>query len=210
VIRRVLLVGLILLLVLIGGDVAARAWAQSRVGDELRRSLDLSRKPDVSLGGFPFVWHAVEGSFPSARLRAEDVTARGVSFAEIDVTLVGIRFSPRQLAAGRATTIAARGGHGTASLGGPGLTRLLRDRGVPVTVQLSAGTVTLTSERVPGRASATVGLDGGRLLIRSAELGAAYAVELPELVPGIRFTSARVTGSIAVLGLALNRVRLRV
>lgn len=210
--RRLQVLGLVLLVLaglLVAGDAVARVLAEHRVGQEIEASFTLSRRPDVSVGGFPFVWHLVRGSFPSARLHVEDVRVRGVPFAELDVTLVAIRLSPRRLVTGDLRTVTARGGHGTASLDGDGLTRLLRDHGVPVTVQVSGGTVTLTSERIPGRASGTVGVQGGRLLIRSAELGASYAVDLPELAPGIRFASARVTGSTAVLELALSHVRLR-
>lgn len=99
---------LAVLAVLIAGDRVANAVAQRTLGNALQSELSTPTRPDVNIGGFPFVTQALGGSFSSVQVTAEDATVRDgeitVPIANLDATLTDITATNRY-----ADIVASRG-----------------------------------------------------------------------------------------------------
>ena len=90
---------LAVLAVLIAGDRVANAVAQNALATRLQSELSTPTKPEVSIGGFPFVTQVLGGSFSSVQVIADDATVQegptSVAIAHLDATLTGITASDR-------------------------------------------------------------------------------------------------------------------
>ena len=90
---------LAVLAVLIAGDRVANAVAQNTLAGQLQSELSTPTKPEVSIGGFPFVTQVLGGSFSSVRVTADDATITEgpstVAIARLDATLTGITATDR-------------------------------------------------------------------------------------------------------------------
>lgn len=90
---------LAVLAVLIAGDRVANAVAQNVLATQLQSELSTPTKPDVSIGGFPFVTQVLGGSFSSVQVTADDATVKegptSVAIAHLDATLTGITATDR-------------------------------------------------------------------------------------------------------------------
>lgn len=101
--RRTLLVALALVVVLGAAAVIVDTVAASRVEHRLSMSLasapGITYRPEVTLGGFPFLTHASSGEFTGATITARGVPipqgcsypAAGPCFAELGATLGALR-----------------------------------------------------------------------------------------------------------------------
>jgi len=90
---------LAVLAVLIAGDRVANAVAQNTLATQLQSELATPTKPEVSIGGFPFVTQVLGGSFSSVQVTADDATVQegptSVAISHLDATLTGITASDR-------------------------------------------------------------------------------------------------------------------
>lgn len=90
---------LALLAVLIAGDRVANAVAERTLGNALQSELSTPARPDVDIGGFPFVAQALGGSFKEVQVAAENATVRDgettVPLAQLNATLTDITASNR-------------------------------------------------------------------------------------------------------------------
>jgi len=90
---------LAVLAVLIAGDRVANAVAQNTLATALQSELSTPAKPDVDIGGFPFVTQALGGSFSSVQVTADDATVTDgnttVAISHLDATLTGITATDR-------------------------------------------------------------------------------------------------------------------
>lgn len=178
----------VLIALLIALDFGARVWAGSWVGERIEQSLHLSEKPSVSFGGFPFLVEVGRGDVPSATVTARTLSIHGVPLESVVLHLRYVTFSPSQLLLRRAGTIRASSGTGTATLTGEGLSRALAKRGAQVRVRIAGGLVHLSSPRIPGEVTARLSIEGRRLVLRaSSAVPVDFHLELPAIVPGIRF-----------------------
>ncbi len=80
--RKFAVVLVVLAVLLVAGDFAARAYAESRAATAVQLELATATTPDVSIEGFPFLLHAVQGRYPQVIVTAADVD---------NATLPGIR-----------------------------------------------------------------------------------------------------------------------
>ena len=76
-----------LVLVVLVADAPARASAERRVAADLQASAVFAAPPEVELAGWPFLWHAATGSYPSVAIRA----------AGVDVPVVALLPTPSPL-----------------------------------------------------------------------------------------------------------------
>jgi hypothetical protein len=108
---------LVAVLVLAGvGDALARSAAEKRAADHVQRSLDLDEAPEVSLGGWPFLVHALRGSFPTIEVTVGSLRARGVELEEVNVILQDVEVELDQILAGSAEGVRSKSGRGQAAL----------------------------------------------------------------------------------------------
>ena len=82
----------------IGGDYAARAWADSEVAERLQPKLGTPTLPTVDVGSFPFIPQALSGDVSSVRVQAQDVgvtTGEKLQLRQLDVTATGVHSDDR-------------------------------------------------------------------------------------------------------------------
>ena len=210
--RRLLVFLVVLALVLIAADVGVRALAEDQLSRRLQTELELSRRPEVSLGGFPFIPGFVGGNIPSASVTAPELRVRGLSMRRVRLSLRGLSFSLVGILLGDQRAVSVARGEGTASVTADGLTQILRDRGFPATVRLASGRAFVSAEVLPEEVEADVSLSGGSILLRPAGgmPPVTLSVDIPNVVPGLRYKDLRLRGSEAVLSFRLRKARLRV
>jgi len=198
---------------LVAAELILRAVAANVAAAELTDAFHLSREPDVSIGGFPFVVQALTGHLSSVTVKDHDFRASGgVSIHEMELTLHGVRFSSGQLLRRRTGTITADRADGNAMLTGPNITAALQARGTNVNVRFAGGKVLLTSPSFPGTLTAKVTLDGRTLTIRpeGTVVTQTLSIVLPEIVNGLDYSRARVVGSVAVVDVRADHPTFRV
>ena len=114
---------LAVLAVLIAGDRVANAVAQNTLATALQSELSTPAKPDVDIGGFPFVTQVLGGSFSSVQVTATDATVTDgettVAIAQLDATLTGITATDRY------QNIVASRGEATALIDWAGISSLV-------------------------------------------------------------------------------------
>ncbi len=89
-VRKLLITLAVLVVLLVAADFVARAYAEHRAADAVQSELGLTAAPDVSIEGFPFLYHAISGSYPEVVITASDVD-EGVlpgTTARVDLTTV--------------------------------------------------------------------------------------------------------------------------
>jgi hypothetical protein len=125
---------LAVLAVLIAGDRVANAVAQNMLATQLQSELSTPTKPEVSIGGFPFVTQVLGGSFSSVQVTADDATVQegstSVAIAHLDATLTGITASDRyqNVVADRGEATALVDWTGVSTLAGQQMSYVADDR----------------------------------------------------------------------------------
>jgi LmeA-like phospholipid-binding len=207
---RKLVIGLLVLaLAFVVADFVARSYAEDRASTALQDSFHLSKKPTVTLAGFPFLFHAASGHFDSISLSDKDFHVQGVDIRSIELTLHDVHFSLKGLTSGRGGTVRVARGEGNASLTGEAVTELLRGQGAPVTIRFEGGRAVLSSSQLPGEIDGTLSIRRGHLVVASPEAAGSYSLALPEILPGIRYTGVRVDGDAAVVAFEVPKQTFR-
>lgn len=195
-------------LVLAGvGDALARSAAEKRAAEHVRRSLDLDETPGVSLGGWPFLVHALRGSFPTIEVDAGSLRARGVRLENVAVTLEDVEVKLDQILAGSAEGVRSKGGKGVATLSEDELNRVVARAGPVATVRLEGDRafVEAGGQEAPG----TLEVTGTELVIKSEGLPRALRIELPGVIEGLTYEAVEVRDGRAHLEFGLSSARLR-
>jgi len=148
--RRLLLVVALLLAIGVAADFGSARLFESRVTTALQRKYALGERPVVQVRDFPFLPHLLTGRFSTIDLAADDVHARGITVASLELHLHDVTVPRSVLLGGRGRVRVARA-DGEVKLGEAEINRLLAER-------LQGGSVTL-------------GSDGVRLQIRTEALG---------------------------------------
>lgn len=206
--RKLLIAVIVLAALVLGGDAVARVVAEHRVAAELQSSFDLNVRPSVSIQGWPFLIHLIDGEFPTVGATATDVDKGGVVFSKVSVVLRRVHFTfPRALTGGHGSARAASGS-GTAELTAEDLSDALRAHDIPVTVGFSAGHLTVSSSSTGIALEAPLNLDGTTLQIGPVEAASTtlgpFRLDLPTVVGGFSYASARVADDKVVLRLGIR------
>jgi hypothetical protein len=165
-------------LIAVGADFGARWFVERAVATELSSSFELTSKPSVAIGGFPFIVRFLDGTLPSVRVEATEPSTGDLLFERIELTLEDVSFDPERVLGGSVDRVRTRGGDGIASFSDESLTRALRDRGVEAAVAFRGGEVVVESGGT--EVGGDVELEGARLLV-SSDAGVSTAVDLPSL-----------------------------
>lgn len=102
--RRILLVGAVLVLALVGLDRGAELVAERVAADQTRGRLSLPSTPDVEVGGFPFLTQVVSG-----RLQEVHVTLSGAPLGRLTAERVVV--TARDLDVDRRMPLESHAGH---------------------------------------------------------------------------------------------------
>lgn len=207
---RFLIALVLLLALLVGGDIFLRSVTENRAADQIQASLDLDETPDVNLGGWPFVFKALGGNFPSVSISVEDARIQGVRLEDVTLDLRNVRFRLADLLAGDERAVETGGGTGAASIDSRGVSRALRRQGVDVEVSLNGdGSVTVRDERLPEAVAGEMTLEEGAVVIVADGLPQRLRFFLPELIDGLTYESLEVSAGVAELGFSFPSGTLR-
>lgn len=197
--KKLVVFGLVLLAIALVLDFGARAYAESQASNVLKTSLHLSRKPQVSLNGFPFLVHLATERFDSVTIDGRDVRVSGLRIRSVHIELDEVRFSLSSLVTGGHGEIETKSGSGSAELTADALSDAFRDRGVPVDLQFADGHVEVTSNLVGGSITADLALRGRQLVLTSPSAAQPFTVTLPRLIAGISYTKADIQDDVVVM-----------
>jgi LmeA-like phospholipid-binding len=211
VLKKLLLASVIVLAGLyVAADFGARALADAGVAKDLQTTLHLSSRPDVSLGGFPFIPKLVSGHFDTVTAAGHGLSSGDVRFSRVDLTVHDVKTSAWRLIRGAGTRIAIGSGAGTASMTAADASAALKAAGVDVTVTFENGHVLVHSPNGAGSVDVTPAIRHGALLLRSSNLPVSVRIPLPEIVPRLHYTDVRITGSQAELSFEIRSTTLDV
>ncbi|HST82419.1 MAG TPA: DUF2993 domain-containing protein [Kineosporiaceae bacterium] len=96
--RRFFILIVILVLLAVAADRAAWWFAERSIAQEIQNTQNLSARPDVTVGGFPFLTQALRGRYKEidADLRDPDVEG-GLKIDTLKITLRGVRVATGDL-----------------------------------------------------------------------------------------------------------------
>src|SRR5436190_7169878 len=140
--RRFVISIAVLVGLLVAADFGLRLYSQHVVADEIQTSLELSEKPSVSFGGWPFVPHVLSGDLPSATLSAKEFTAQGVRLTRVSMSLHDLHLASRRLLQAGESVIKVKTGTGTAVLTAEDLNATLKSEHLPLEVSIQDGRAT--------------------------------------------------------------------
>jgi LmeA-like phospholipid-binding len=83
----------ILIVLLVGLDFAARAVAEQVTASQIEQQASLAKKPDVSIEGFPFLTQVAAKKFDDVKIGISDLQAGPVLINSIDATATDIKLS---------------------------------------------------------------------------------------------------------------------
>ena len=202
--RRFFVVLVVLGVLLVGADFALKFLGEYWVARELQGQLELSNRPDVSLEGFPFIPHLISGEFEEVRLRSGPTEVKGIELEAVELDLRQVRFSTRQLVAGGKATIRGEEGDGHIALTGRGVTEALNRANIPLRVRFVDGQVAIGSPQLGLEGRAELSTRDGRLVLTPAGFPRIFSFPLPELVPGVDYTTAEVRGAEAEVAFTVD------
>jgi hypothetical protein len=106
--RRLIISLVVLVVVLVGLDFGARAAAESVMASKIQQQ-GLTNKPDVSIGGFPFLTQVASKSFQQVSISDTNQAAGPVTITSFNATASGIKLSSYAFSSGTIGSL-----HGTA------------------------------------------------------------------------------------------------
>jgi hypothetical protein len=154
---RKLLIGLaIVVVILVIGDVVAKAYAESQLRDRAERAVRGATSASGSISSFPFVGRLLlSGSVPEVKVGVAPVGAGRVTFSSVDVDLHDVHVDRDLLINDRKVRLTSIGsGTVTAAITEAEISRLA---GVPISFTPGRATVSIGGIAVSGQLSAANG-----------------------------------------------------
>jgi LmeA-like phospholipid-binding len=87
--RLLILLGIFLIVVVVAVDRVGAIIAGQVLASKLKTDEHLAHRPDVTVGGFPFLTQALRGSYSDVKVTAHDVDVNNVNVTTIAVQLHG-------------------------------------------------------------------------------------------------------------------------
>jgi len=136
--RRYLLVLAIVVALLVVLDFVSRAVAENIMATQIQKQ-GLSQKPDVSIGGFPFLTQVASKNFQQVMISTTNLTEGPVTITKVGVIANGIRLKSYSSASGTITSLS-----GTALISFSSLGNTLAQQVGPLGQLLNGGGLQLT------------------------------------------------------------------
>ncbi|MFN2388202.1 MAG: DUF2993 domain-containing protein [Actinomycetota bacterium] len=203
--RTLLKLVAVLLVLGVGADIAARSYAQGRIASMLATSLELDADPEVEIGGWPFLTHALGGSLPTLEAGIGRLRVRGITLDDARIELRDVTFSPSRVLAGDTGSVRAANGTGRVVLDEQGLRELLAREGAPFTIAIERGRLTARSDELGRSMTADASIRGSALVIALDEPLSDVTIDLPQVAGGITYRAVRVRDATLELELRLDR-----
>jgi hypothetical protein len=183
-VRALLVVLLLLGGLLLAADRGAEAFAEDRVAQLVAERGGLAGRPEVEIGGFPFLTQAVGGRYDDVRIGLTGADLGQPEGTRADVSLRGVQVALSDVLSGSVQQVPVERVDGTATLAyallaaelGPGTTVTRNGDGLRV-----QRTVEVAGVSVPLTATGTVSLDGDTLVV-DVEDASGAGVDVPDLL----------------------------
>ena len=204
--RKLVITVIILLALLVAADFGARAYAESRTADAIKAEVGTDVTPDVSIEGFPFLWHAVQGTYPQVVISATTTSADSIPGVRAVAELETVNLPLRDALAGSAANLTAQSANVralipldslAAALGRPDLTLSAGPDGGIV----AAATLDVLGESIPVTGAATVSITNGRLMLTVEHLSAAGIDLTPVASAAADVLAGQLSTSLSLAGL---------
>ncbi|MEV6278644.1 DUF2993 domain-containing protein [Nocardia sp. NPDC051832] len=105
--RGLLITLVVLAIALVAGDRVAVAMAQNEIGRKIAAEYDLSRQPDVTIGGFPFLTQALDGRYPNVDIQVGQWSGQNLTVRDLDVVLTDVDAQLNDVLGGRTANLVA-------------------------------------------------------------------------------------------------------
>jgi hypothetical protein len=115
-VRRYLIALVIIVALLVALDFAARVAAQNILATKIQQQ-GLSQKPDVTIGGFPFLTQVASKDLQQVTVVAANLVEGPVTVTKVDATATGVRLDSYSAASGTITNLSGTALISFASLG---------------------------------------------------------------------------------------------
>lgn len=205
---------LVLALLLVGADIAARLVAERALATTLQQRLSLPERPDVSIGGFSVLVQAVSGTYDEVSVEARGVPTENVGELDYLLTFYDIDLPLRRLVnqdvsgttAGRATAEVRVSEQSLSDLAGRPIAVSSGQNGQ---IQLDT-TYEIAGSNVDLQVTAEVQVAGEQVVIDIQDVGAA-GMSVPSSVVGAVSDAVGVSFPLppAIRGLTLTDVTAR-
>lgn len=219
--RKAVLALAILLVLVVGSDIAVGSVVESRLAAVAQRRLGLPERPSVDLDGFPFVFYALQRRFPAASMETRDMRIEGLAMDRAVLELQDVRFDSFAAVGGGSGTLTANRGIGAVEVTQDSLVAYLKRQGIPFHVELSSREVTVSRKvRLDGQvlsvsARGTLAVSEEALEFTPEEIegdggfefsrAVSFRVDLPEVFPGVAYRDVTVTEGLATLSFRFSR-----
>jgi hypothetical protein len=149
--RRYILILVIIVALLVVLDFAARVAAQNIMATKIQQQ-GLSQKPDVTIGGFPFLTQVASKDFQRVTIATSNLPEGPVTITKVNVTATGIRLNSYSSASGTITSLS-----GTALISFSSLGNTLAQKFGPLGAVLNGAGLNLTAAG-PSEVKASINL----------------------------------------------------
>ena len=204
--RKLVITVIVLLVLLVAADFGARAYAESRTAVAISSEVGTDITPDVSIEGFPFLWHAIQGSYPRVVISASTTSADAIPGVRAVAELQTVDLPLRDAFAGNTSNLTAQSANVralipldslAAAVGRPDLTLSAGPDGGIV----AAATLTIAGQSIPLTGAATVSITNGTLMLTVAHLSAAGIDLTPVAAAAADVLAGQLSTSLSLAGL---------
>ena len=198
----VVVLGLLLL-----ADFGLRAAAENAAADLIDKKIEQRVDPSVGLGGFPFLFSLLSGSFDEVTVDVPRAEEGSLVVEDIELTFSDVRLEALEVLGGRGD-LRARTLRGRGVITEETINDVVSERTPDVTVTIDENRVLLAREGIEVDATAIVA--NNNVLISAGEAsGLTFEIPLPALLEDVRFSSLQARSGELVLRIEASRVRIR-
>ena len=207
--RKFLVFLIVLAVLLVAADFGLRAYAESRTATAVQTELGTTAVPDVSIEGFPFMLHAVQGEYPQVIITAANIDNGLLPGIRAQLNLSTVTLPLRDALSGNTAQLAAQSTmlqvlipltSLTAALNRPNLTLSAAPDG-----SLAVSTsVTVLGEQIPLTGTASVTVANDTLTLSVGSLSAAGLDLTPVVTAAANALAGGLTTSFPIAGLPFS------
>jgi hypothetical protein len=195
--RRLVVLVVITVALLVLVDRLAVGAADHVVAGRIQTQENLSSRPSVSIGGFPFLTQAVRGKYDDVTLTVHHFSRAPVQVDTITVELHGVHVSLGAVFSQHLSSVPIDAAAARVLLSYDDLNAYLRPKGTTVSSDGDArvrvsGSVTVAGQQLSASGAATIDVTSDSLVLRAAN-GVSVAIPLGGLPFGIKLQSAKAT-----------------
>lgn len=199
---------ILLLIVLVVVDRVAARVVAGQIAVQAQRAEDLPTRPDVSLGGFPFLTQVVAGNYRDVRVDVRGHVEQDVRVDRVHANLAGVQVPLSDVVRGQVDRVPVKRLVAEVGLTFGDINAYLRTQGSDLTVSpvgqaiRVGGSVEILGTRYPVSGTADIGVQPAEVIFTPRELADSVGSLLP---PALRETALNLlTVHVPVTGLPFN------